>query len=182
MEIENKRKKFCSESCKYWFNSIKKDNEKGLPPVKKRNENYFYMIVGSERAKSNSRQGKRSGSMVTGSMSAMVYVTVEEIVELNRQCDSVTNADVERIAKSNSPTDKPLLREGSRISSFHEGVTDFKIKEIKTINEKTEVTVTLSNKHYPTQKQWDEKIIFIEQNRNTSSLGCTYIGCFWVYL
>ena len=33
----------------------------------------------------------------------------KEIVELNRQCDSVTNADVERIAKSNSPTDKPLL-------------------------------------------------------------------------
>jgi hypothetical protein len=88
----------------------------------------------------------------------------KEIVELNRQCDSVTNADVERIAKSNSPTDKPLLREGSRISSFHEGVTDFKIKEIKTINEKTEVTVILSNKNYPTQKQWDEKIIFIDQN------------------
>ena len=83
--LENKRKKFCSESCKYWFNSIKKDNEKGLPPVKKRNENYFYMIVGSERAKSQSRQGKRSGSMVTGSMSAMVYVTVEEIVELNKE-------------------------------------------------------------------------------------------------
>lgn len=83
--LENKRKKYCSESCKYWYNSIKKDNEKGLPPVKKRNEKYFYMIVGSERAKSQSRQGKRSGSMVTGSMSAMVYVTVEEIVELNKE-------------------------------------------------------------------------------------------------
>lgn len=88
----------------------------------------------------------------------------KEIVELNRQCDSVTNAYVERITKSDHPTDKPVLREGSRISSFYEGVTDFKIKEIKTINEKTEVTVTLSNKHYPTQKQWDEKIIFIDQN------------------
>lgn len=88
----------------------------------------------------------------------------KNIVELNRQCDSVTNADVERIAKSNQPTDKPVLREGSRISSLYEGVTDFKINEIKTINEKTEVTVTLSNKHYPTQKQWDEKIIFIDEN------------------
>jgi len=88
----------------------------------------------------------------------------KKIVELNRQCDSVTNADVERIAKSNQPTDKPVLREGSRISSLYEGVTDFKINEIKTINEKTEVTVTLSNKHYPTQKQWDEKIIFIDEN------------------
>ena len=88
----------------------------------------------------------------------------KEIVDLNRQCDSMTNVDIERIAKSNQPTDKPILREGSRISSFYEGVTDFKITDIKTINEKTEVNVTLSNIHYPTQKEWDEKIIFIEQN------------------
>jgi hypothetical protein len=88
----------------------------------------------------------------------------KEIVELNRECESITSADVERIAKSNNPTDKPLLREGSRISSLYEGVTDFKINEMKTVNEKTEVTVTLSNKHYPTQKQWNEKIIFIDQN------------------
>jgi hypothetical protein len=88
----------------------------------------------------------------------------KEIVELNRQCDSVTNADAERIAKSDHPTDKPLLREGSSVSSLYEGVTDFKINEIKTVNAKTEVTVTLSNKHYPTQKEWNEKIIFINQN------------------
>ena len=88
----------------------------------------------------------------------------KEIVELNRLCDSITNADVQRIAKSNNPTDKPLLREGSRVSSLYEGVTDFKINEIKSINEKTEVSVTLSNKNYPTQKPWDEKIIFIDQN------------------
>lgn len=88
----------------------------------------------------------------------------KEIVELNRRCDSITNADVQRIAKSNHPTDKPLLREGSRVSSLYEGVTDFKINEIKSINEKTEVSVTLSNKNYPTQKPWDEKIIFIDQN------------------
>jgi signal recognition particle subunit SEC65 len=87
-----------------------------------------------------------------------------KIVELNRLCDSITNVDVERIAKSNHPTDKPVLREGSRISSMYEGVNDFKIKEIKTVNKKIEVTVTLSNKQYPTQKQWDEKIIFIDQN------------------
>jgi signal recognition particle subunit SEC65 len=88
----------------------------------------------------------------------------KEIVELNKQCDSVTNLDVERIAKSNHPKDKPVLREGSRISSLYEGVTDFKINEMKTINEKIEVTVALSSKHYPTQKQWNEKIIFIDQN------------------
>ncbi len=88
----------------------------------------------------------------------------KEIVELNRKCDSVSEADAERIAKSNHPTDKPVLREGSRVSSLYEGVTDFKINEIKTIDKKTEVTVTLSNKHYPTQKAWNEKIIFIDEN------------------
>lgn len=43
-------------------------------------------------------------------------------------------------------------------------MADFQINEIKTVNEKTEVTVTLSNKQYPTQKKWNEKIIFIDQN------------------
>lgn len=86
------------------------------------------------------------------------------IVALNSQCDSVTDADAERIAKSDSPGDKPLLREGSRVSSLYEGVTDFKIAEIKTVGEKIEVTVTLSNKNYPEQKAWNEKIIFINQN------------------
>lgn len=89
----------------------------------------------------------------------------KEIVVLNRQCDSVSEADAERIAKSNHPTDKgDFVREGSRVSSLYEGVTDFKINEIKTIDKKTEVTVTLSNKHYPTQKEWNEKIIFIDDN------------------
>ena len=88
----------------------------------------------------------------------------KEVVELNSQCDSVSKVDVQRIANSNNPTDKPTLREGSSVSSLYEGVTDFQINEIKTVNEKTEVTVTLSNKQYPTQKKWNEKIIFIDQN------------------
>ena len=83
--LENKRKKFCSEKCKFWFNNIKKENEKYLPPLKKRTELFFYMITGSERIKSSSTQGKRSGGMITGSMSAMVYCTVEEVVELNQE-------------------------------------------------------------------------------------------------
>ncbi|MDI9858063.1 hypothetical protein [Flectobacillus roseus] len=88
----------------------------------------------------------------------------KDIVVLNMRCDSITQADIRRIARSNHPTDKPLSREGSRVSSLHEGVTDFKINNIKSVNDKTEVTVTLSNKNYPTQKQWIEKIIFTDQN------------------
>lgn len=88
----------------------------------------------------------------------------KEVVELNNQCDSISIVDAKRIANSNNPTDKPILREGSLVSSLYEGVTDFKINEIKTVNGKTEVTVTLSNKHYPTLEQWNEKIILIAQN------------------
>ena len=88
----------------------------------------------------------------------------KEIVKLNSQCDSVTKADTERIAKSNYPLDKPFLREGSRVSALQEGVTDFKITEIKTISDRTEVNVTLSNKNYPELKPWNERVVFINQN------------------
>jgi hypothetical protein len=91
-------------------------------------------------------------------------IFTKEVVALNKQCDSVTDADAERIAKSDFPTDKPYMREGSLISSLYEGVTHFYINDIKTVKEQTIVTVTLSNKHYPSQKQWKEKIIFINQN------------------
>lgn len=87
-----------------------------------------------------------------------------EIIELNRRCDSVTLADIQRIEKSNHPNEKPLLREGSRVSSFYEGVTDYVIEEIKSVDEKIEITVALSNKNYPAQNHWNEKIIMIEQN------------------
>ena len=82
-EIPN-RNKFCSDHCKWWYNSIKKDNERHLPPFRKRNKNYFAMVTGSEWAKSSSRQGRRSGGTIMGSMSAMIPVATEEIVEVNK--------------------------------------------------------------------------------------------------
>jgi hypothetical protein len=75
------RKQYCSESCKWRYNSIKKDNEKHLPPVKKRNENFFRMVVGSTW--DGKGQGRRSGGLIKGAMSAMVRVTVEEYAEVN---------------------------------------------------------------------------------------------------
>lgn len=83
--ITDPRKKYCSATCKYWFNLIKREKESHLPPVKKRTEQYFSMVVGSQRAvmKGGGRQGKRSGGMITGSMSAFIYCTVESVVEVN---------------------------------------------------------------------------------------------------
>lgn len=81
--VSNNRKKFCSDHCKWLFNSIKRDKEKGLPPVKKRNKNYFYMTVGSSY--DNKGQGRRSGGMITGGMSARIPHTVDQVVEVNKE-------------------------------------------------------------------------------------------------
>ncbi len=85
-EVLDPRKKFCSDSCKYWFNLIKRENESHLPPSKKRNKNFFKMAVGSERANKGTGQGRRSGSMVLGSMSDMfIRVRVDEFAEVNKE-------------------------------------------------------------------------------------------------
>ncbi len=78
------QKKYCSDSCKYWYNKIRKEKEAHLPPVKKRTNWYFSMITGYGVAKMpGARQGKRSGGMITGSMSARVNCTNEEWAEVN---------------------------------------------------------------------------------------------------
>jgi hypothetical protein len=82
-DVINIRKKFCSGSCKYWYNNIKKDNEKHLPLKKFRNRQYFSMVVGSTNKSKG--QGKRCGHMVTGGMSAMISSTVEEMVLVNAE-------------------------------------------------------------------------------------------------
>lgn len=78
------RKKFCSDSCKYWFNEIKKEREAHMAPAKKRTDQFFSMITGYEWAKTKG-QGRRSGHMVKGGMAARVSVTVEKWAELNRE-------------------------------------------------------------------------------------------------
>lgn len=84
-EIKTPRVKYCTSHCKYWYNLIKKQKESHLPPVRKRNDSYFFMVTGSTRAKSGVRQGKRVNGMITGSMSAMINVTVEEIVPVTAE-------------------------------------------------------------------------------------------------
>lgn len=85
-EVASNRKKFCCDSCKWWYNNIKRQKESHLPPVKKRTKEYFSMVVGSERANKRSGQGRRSGGMVRGSMSDIfIMVAIEEVVEFNEE-------------------------------------------------------------------------------------------------
>lgn len=78
------RKKYCCDSCKYWFNLIKKDKESHLPPVKKRNANWFYMIVGKHQLRQRG-QGRRINGTIKGSMSCAMYIFMptEVIAEVN---------------------------------------------------------------------------------------------------
>lgn len=93
--VSNPRKKFCCDFCKYWFNSIRKEKEAHLPPVKKRTKEYFAMVTGSERANKGTGQGRRSGSTVRGSMSDFyLLVAVEEwmpftIENVNKHFDGI---------------------------------------------------------------------------------------------
>ena len=77
--ITNQRRKYCSDSCRYWYNAIRKEKESHLPPVRKRNANYFHMITG---AQPNSLRG-HGGRNHKGAMAARVYIYTEEIVEVN---------------------------------------------------------------------------------------------------
>lgn len=90
------RKKYCSDRCKYLHNAIRKDNEKHLPPIKKRNQNYFYMQTGKiENSLKGKQQGRRSGHMVKGSMSAIIYFMAEVIAP-------VTLENIEKHFRANS--------------------------------------------------------------------------------
>ena len=77
------RKKFCSDACKYWFNVVKKEKESLLAPFKKRNDKWFYMVIGSEYKSKD--QGKRVNGMIKGGMSARIASTVEVLVEVNKE-------------------------------------------------------------------------------------------------
>lgn len=81
------RTRYCSTSCRYWFNSIKKDKEAGLPPFRKRNRKWFSMTTGYgvAKVKGGTRAGRRSGGMIHGSMEAQVNCTTEKWVEINAQ-------------------------------------------------------------------------------------------------
>ena len=58
-----------------------KDEEKFMPPKRKRNERYFMMATGSQPIRMRG-QGKRCGHMVKGAMAAGVWEIIEEIVEV----------------------------------------------------------------------------------------------------
>lgn len=111
--IDNNRKKFCSDNCKWWFNSIKKDNEKHLPPAKKRNNGWCQVYVSIGNSISHKGQGRRSGGMVKGSMAANVQYEVTELRPFN--FDNL-NFHFSKKSGSNYMPNHILLGDGSKLT------------------------------------------------------------------
>ncbi|MEY8760838.1 hypothetical protein [Chryseobacterium tongliaoense] len=77
---------------------------------------------------------------------------------------AVSKADIEKVKKSNHPTDKPLLLEGSIFTGLYEGFTAYKIRSIE-VKENSKplsanVTVDLENNNFP-DTRWSDIVQLI---------------------
>lgn len=89
-----------------------------------------------------------------------------ELEKTFQEAINTSKADIEKVKKSDHPTDKPLLMEGSIFTSLYEGYTSYKIKSIdvmestKPLGMAADVTVSLENSNYPNEKdaKWVDTI------------------------
>jgi hypothetical protein len=64
----------------------------------------------------------------------------------------ITKDDEARIAKSDSPTDKPILFEGSVLSNLYEGFTKYK------------ATINFENSDFSPSEKWSDTVILVNEN------------------
>lgn len=89
-----------------------------------------------------------------------------EVEKTFQEAINTSKADIENVKKSDHPTDKPLLMEGSIFTSLYEGYTRYKIKSIavmkgtKPAYMTADVTISLENSNYPNEKdaKWIDTI------------------------
>jgi hypothetical protein len=83
---------------------------------------------------------------------------VEELNNLKR----VRKMDEERIRKSEHPTDKPIMIEGSIFSSLMDGYSEYSVKEISIKDSYAEVMVEFTYPSDPVEK-WQDKVILVNE-------------------
>jgi hypothetical protein len=78
----------------------------------------------------------------------------------------LTLMDQERISKSNIPTDKPILLEGSVFTSLYDGYTSYAIKDIQMNNDTAKAVVSLKYEQegIPSEN-WFDTIILIKNKQ-----------------
>lgn len=77
---------------------------------------------------------------------------------------ATSKADIERVKKSDHPTDKPLLLEGSIFTSLYEGYTDYKIRSVDVKENSKPLSanaiVDLENNNFP-DTRWTDTVQLI---------------------
>lgn len=71
--------------------------------------------------------------------------------------------EVSKVAKSDSPSDKPLLIEGDVFTSLYEGQDGYKIDSIKIDGNKATATVKFTNTKF--NENWIDKILLVKEER-----------------
>lgn len=92
-----------------------------------------------------------------------------ELEKTFQEAINTSISDIENVKKSDHPTDKPLLMEGSIFTSLYEGYTSYKIESIDVMKSTkpsgmaANVTVSLENSNYPNEKdvKWIDTIYLI---------------------
>jgi len=87
----------------------------------------------------------------------------KEIVNKIENAQTFTKNDLARIKKSENPSDKPFMIEGSLITSLYEGYSKYAIKNIEIKDKIAEVTVEFQFDSTPNQI-WTDQIILIKEN------------------
>lgn len=88
----------------------------------------------------------------------------KDLVKKIKNVQEITKADEERIKNSNSPTDKPVMLEGSVFTSLYEGFSKYTIKEL-SIKDNTAEAVVEFEYNYSTPKIiWSDKVNLVNEN------------------
>lgn len=80
----------------------------------------FYSIYG--------KFGTNAGSLYDHPVQKDLFST--DLEKVLKEAVNATNASVEKVKKSDHPTDKPAILEGSTFTSLYEGYTSYKIKSV----------------------------------------------------
>lgn len=75
----------------------------------------------------------------------------------------ITKKDEDRIAKSASPTDKPILLEGSFLSSLYEGWTKFSIQKISIKDGQAEAIIDFENNTGNPLEKWTDTVVLVNE-------------------
>ncbi|MDH6253930.1 hypothetical protein M2347_003657 [Chryseobacterium sp. H1D6B] len=77
---------------------------------------------------------------------------------------NVSNADAERVKKSDHPTDKPSLIEGSIFTGTYDGATKYTVKKIIINGDIAEAVVELEDSGSSPTAKWEDTVYLINEN------------------